>query len=879
MTAPRRRRFWRADVGAEVDAELRFHLEMRARDYEARGLAPAEAMREARARFGDVARVRDALVTHDAARERRHDRRERMQRLAHDVRLALRGFRRAPAFAASTVLILALGIGMAVAVATVADAVLRRPLPVRDQNRLAVLWTWHDPAVELAPTMDHLRAFRRETRTLRQVAGVAHWGANEVPLLDGDRALLLGRSVVTGDFFDVLGVRPALGRLLRAEDEASGAPKVLVLSHAAWRTRFGGDPRVVGRRLVDPFTRDVLTVVGVAPPGLDYPTGVDYWMPMWPGGVEVYAVGRLVPGATRDAAAAELLATVRRLAPERDLRGATAVPLAEAIVGDVRPALVALTAAVALLLLLAAVNVGGLLLVRAAARGREIAVRRAIGARPGDVARLLLVECALLGAAGGALGLACAEGLRHALVALAPVQLPRLDVVGLRGAPLGLALAATLATVLVFGVFPAVVAARVTPGAALRHDARSGRGSRGARLARQWLVGAQVALAVVMLAGAGLVARSLARLEGEALGYAPEQLTLAYVSWNAARDTTYAGRVRWGTEMLARIRALPGVAAATPMLVPPFIGANFWRARFEVERGTAAGRDTTPFLPMEAADAQYFRTFGIPIVRGRGFGPGDRAGAPQAVVVSELVARRIWPGADPIGRRIRIPLPSGVEAPPGYTDWRTVVGVAGDTRFRVLREATPTVYVPWDQFDGWQGGFAVRSTGDPTALAAAVRRAAREIDPQLHVYRVETMDEALGVPLAQPRLTTMLLTGFGAAALLLAAVGLYGVVSAVVGERTRELGVRMALGATPAQVRRAVLRGALVVSVAGTLAGLAGALAGSRLLTSLLYEVSPTDPVTLVGVGTLLVVVALAAAYAPARRATRIDPARTLRAE
>lgn len=853
---------------------------MRERDYEARGLAPEAAAAAARARFGDLAAVRQQLVTHDQARERRRERRERMAHWEQHVRLALRGVRRAPAFAASVVGILALGIGMAVAMATVFDAVLRRPLPVRDEGALTVLWTYHDPAVELTPTLDQVRTFARETRTLAAVAATAHWGANEQPMTDGDRALLLRRGMVTGNFFAVLGARSALGRLLRPEDEAKGAPKVLVLSHAAWRRHFGADPGVVGRRLVEPYLRDVYTVVGVAPPGLDYPVGADYWMPMWAeaGMQEVFVVGRLAPGATRPAAAGELLAAMRRLAPQKNLTGATAQPFADVIVGDVRPALVVLTAAVALLLAITCVNVGGLLLVRAAARGRELAVRRAIGARPGDLVRQLGTESALLGLVGGALGLALAEGLRRALLALAPAELPRLDVLALAGTPVRLALAVTLGTVVVVGLFPALVAAGVAPMAALRRDARAGEGSRRGSAVRRALVGAQVALAVVLLAGAGLLGRSLARLEQLDLGYAPEHLAIAAVSWDVPRERDFAERLAWGRQVTEALAATPGVRAATPILVPPFSGANVWRGRFVAEGRGEVARDAAPFLPIEVGGADYFRTFGVPLVRGRGFRDADRAAAPKVVVVSEAVARRLFPGVDPVGRRLRLlPTPGG--PPDDSGDWRTVVGVVRDTRFRALREATPAVYIPFEQLDGWQGLLAVRATGDPAALAATVRRVVRAVRPDLDAYQVQAMDDALAEPLARPRLTAGLLGGFSAAALLLAAVGLYGALAALVGERTREFGVRLALGARPAQVRAGVLRGALALVGAGTLAGLAVAVAGGRVLAALLYEVRPADPLTLAGVGALLVGVGLAAAYVPARRATRVDPARALRAE
>jgi predicted permease len=795
-------------------------------------------------------------------------------RFVRDVRLALRGLRRAPAFTVSAVVVLALGIGMAAAMTSVYDAVLRRPLPVRDPDRVAVLWTYQQPDVELAPSLSATREWARASRLVRGVAGVSHWGAADGPVLDGDRPVVLKRALASGNFFDVLGARPAVGRLLRPEDDAKGAPAVMVLSYSAWRTQFGGDPSVVGRRLLEPYTRRELTVVGVAPAGLDYPSGAGYWVPaeaLWRADqLQVIAVARLAPGASADAARAEYFAVAKRLLSQFKLRGATASTFTAAVLGDVRPFLVVLTSAVGLLLLIACVNVGGLLLVRAAARARELAVRRALGARYADVVRQLLAESGVLAALGGAAGLACAVVMRRLLVAAAPAGVPRLDVVALEGVPLGTALAVTLLALLVAGVAPALGAARVDLASPIRQDARAGR-SRRAAAVRGWLVASQVALAVVMLAAAGLLSRSLARLETLPLGYRAERLAILSVSWNGARDSTREQIFAWGERAVARLGAIPGVSAVSPILIPPFMGPNVFRSRFLPAGAAAASGDTASYFPLEIGNHELFRALGLPVLRGRGFLPSDREGAPQVAVLSESAARRLWPGEDALGKRMRLPQDTSGE-------WVTVVGIVPDTRYRALREATPTVYSPWRQ-SFWQGTFAVRSSRDLASLVPAMRRALRDVDPQLALWDARTMDEMLDAPLAQPRLGAWLVSAFSATALLLAAVGLYGVVAGVVRERTREIGVRLTLGATPARVWRDVVRGALAIVGVGAAVGLAGALAGSRLVAALLFEVSPTDPLTLAAVCLLLLGVALVAAYLPARRASRVDPARALRAD
>jgi putative ABC transport system permease protein len=806
-----------------------------------------------------------------------------MNRLGRDVRLALRGFRRTPTFVAAVLAILGLGIGMAVAMFTAFQTILVRRLPVADQDRVAVLWTYRTPGVELSALATDLPAIRRASRTMRDIAGVVHWGTYATPMLDGDQTRVISRSFVTPNFFAVLGARPVIGRLLNESDEVDDCPCSMVLSYSVWKSEFAGSSAVLGRQLRDPYLGGTYTIIGVAPAGLDYPLGVGSWTQIArPWADDVLAVARLAPGSTVDAARGELFSIVDKLRPGLKLTGAVGQTLTTVVLGDVRPIFVALLSAVALLLLIACVNVGNLFLVRAASRTRELAIRRAIGASYADLVRQLLVESSLLALAGGALGVLCAQALLRGLVALAPPQLPRLDTVRLHGSLLGVAVAVTVLSVLLFGVLPALVAARVNLASPLRADSRSGTESRRRRRTRDSLVGFQVALALVMLAGAGLLTQSLRRLEQLDLGYRAEHLSIVGLAWDAHRYDTPAKMVEWGERVARQLRAVPGVTGVAPIVVPPFVGQNIWLARIEAEGTTAAAVNPVMEVPAEITDADYFRTFRTPVLEGRSFLDTDREGAQFVALVSQSVARRFWPGQNPIGKHIRYTVAThapGVVLPNGLLNWRTVVGVVPDTRFRTLRETSPGVYLPWRQFWGWQGTFAVRSSGDIAGLATTMRAAVRQADPTLTLWHIRSMDDMLGAPLSGPRLGAVLLVAFAAVALVLAAVGLYGVMASTVRDQTREIGIRIALGATPSRIRDTVLRRAMIVAGVGATVGLAIALASTHLLRSLLFEVSPTDPVTLAAVSVILLAVALFAAYLPARRATRVDPVQALRAE
>jgi predicted permease len=766
---------------------------------------------------------------------------------------------------------------MATAMFTVFRTVVLRELPVSDADQIVTLWTFRDPTVTLALTQPQVDGLRRESRTLHDAAGVVHWGAQAIPMTENGRPLLLKQAMVTANFFDVLGARPALGRLLRPEDGPEGATPVTVISYQVWQREFGGDPQVLGRYLTTTEDLESYEIVGVAPPGLDYPVGVDYWTR--PRAFDlVNVVARLAPNATPAAARSEFLSIAQALDRDRPEpvhpTRAGVESLTQAVLGDTRSVLVALTAAVGLLLLIACVNVGNLLLLRSTLRVREIAIRRALGASWGQVAQLLLVESTLLGAAGGGLGLACAVGLLRVLLASAPGQLPRMDMIRVTGAPVGVVTGVTLLAVLLFGVLPALAAAQgdsLAP--ALQLDSRSGRWTRQGRRVRQSLVASQVALAVVLLAGAGLLVRSLQHLETLDLGYGTDRLSIVELAIPFVNYDSEPKLHALFDELYQRLRAVPGVTALTPVLYRPFVGANLMQVTPVLEGQTQAEVEANPLVPLEVGGSEYFRTFQIPILRGRGFLDSDRENDPKIAVVSEAIARRFWPGQDPIGKRLRLPGAFG-----DGTEWRTVVGVAGDIRFRRLREPTPTIYLPWRQLITF-GTFAVRTRDNLPSVLPAMRRTAREVDSHINISAAGTLDDYLAEPLAQPRLAAFLLSGFSVVALLLGAIGLYGVMASAVREQAHEIGVRMALGATPERVRWEVLGRALAVATVGVAVGLGGALVGSRVLAALLFEVSPTDPATLGGVCILLLAVAFMAAYVPARQATRVDPVQALRAE
>lgn len=822
-----------------------------------------------------------------------------MRSLRSLVRSIARPYSRAPAHAWTVTATLALGIALASATGTIARAIAFDGLPVTDVDRLVVLW-----GTDGSGSFTHLPISPRDVaplaESMRSVATIAasdYNGASEwvFRTQEGDAApLRLRGALAGGTLFDVLGTAPLIGRGLRPDDDVIGAPRVMVLSHSAWQSRFGGDPEVLGRSLHAVQRGATYTIVGVMPPGLDFPRGVDFWTAFAPtaarnGSLEqslwaVDVVARLSPGATPAQAREALTAFYGVLATQgrTPYAGARASvrTLTALVTGDVRPAFTALAAAALVVLLATCGNVVALLLVRLGVRRRELAVRTAIGAPRRRLMGELMAEHLVLATAGGAVGAAVAVVLVRAFVALAPPGLPRAADLGVEWSLLAAVVAVTSLVTLVVGVVPAFVASRVAPAVVLGSGRRgAGGGSSDARV-RRILVGAQVALALVLLVGASLVTRSLARLTALDLGLpTADQIGFVTLVTPAPGDVAVsstadesARMARWRStleSLLAELQAAPGIVSAAPVAATPFSGVGGWDARLTPEGAAPNDSARRPYLNLEVTNQDYLRVTGIPLLRGRWLSAADGEDAPRSIVLSERAARALFPGEDALGRRVFL-----------WSDLvATVVGIVGDSRYRDLFEARPSVYVPYRQFDAATTTLAIRTQGDPSALASLVRDVVARSDPALLVQGRGALRALMEAPLARPRLLAAVLGVYAATIVLLAIAGLYAVVAGSVASRRQEFGVRAALGATMPQLVLLVLREGMVVAATGAAVGVLMALSATRLLASVLYDVSPTDAATLTGSAIALLAACALATLLPAWSAGRADPASALRAE
>jgi predicted permease len=808
----------------------------------------------------------------------------------HDLRQAGRGLWRAPAFSLAAVLTLALGTAGTTVMFTLVQGVLLRPLPVREPERLLVAWK-ENPVAAVAHWPFESRevdVIGRESRLFERVGAVSYYPASPGVVFENGTPRYLSGASVSGTFFEVLGAPPLLGRTLRPQDDVAGAEHVLVLTHAFWRSRYGGAPDVVGRRLT--IADRPFRIVGVMPPDVAYPRGVEAWTtlqaaastmsnPAFREGLlrDVDLVARLRPGVTLEQARSELAGMVTRLESDQSaesLRGQRPVvrSYAEVVAGDVRPAMLALLAAVGLGLLIASANVANLLLLRGEARRPELSVRAALGAGRGRLARQLFAESLLLALAAGALGFGAARVLLPLAVRLAPGGLPRLEAIRVDPVVALFAFAVGLAAAGLAGSVPALVATRLDLARELG-GVRQLAGGAAARRGRRLLVVAQVALAVTIVAAAGLLARSLLWLQTVDRGLAADRLV--FVELSALGNEHSAGTrplPQFLDDVVARLEATPGIDGATPVNTPPFAGTGGWDLPvFSAFGQSLESVERNPALNLEAVHPTYFSTFQVPLVRGRAFTHGDREGTPDVAIVSEDLAARTWPGQDPIGKRLKFGRPDSKEP------WRTVVGVARPTRYRELAEPRPTLYLPAPQFMVSATTLVVRTTLPLARVAELARACVAAVDPATRVTRLRSFAEHAAGPLARPRFNAFLIGVFGVSALLLAAIGLYAVMAAHVRQRYAELGLRMALGATAGDVRRLVLGEGLRLAAAGAVIGMAGAVAAGRILRTLLFGVTPLDPLSLLGAVALLVAAAALACYLPARRATRLDPLVVLR--
>ena len=799
-----------------------------------------------------------------------------------DLRFALRGLRRQPGFTAVALVALALGIGANTAIFSIVNGVLLRPLPYAEPDRLVQIW--RDLRLQGGPAQEWASPpvffeWQAESDVFEKVAAVGGWGPTLTGESDPER---LAGAMVSRDYFDVLGVRPVLGRTFTRDEDRPDGPPAVVLSGPLWR-RLGADPDLVGRAIV--LNGRPATVVGVLPDG---------FRPAVVPGAEIFGasrldpasrarnylvlrtIGRLKAGVSIDAARARLEALAGRLEanyPDTDKGARIAlVPLHEQIAGPLRPAIMVLVGAVAFVLLIACANVANLLLARASARGRELAVRAALGAGRWRIARHLLTEAMVLAAGGAVLGVLLASWSVDALVAASPIGTAGFDDLGVDPTVLGYTAVIAAMTGLVFGLAPVLSAGRARAMLALKDAARGGAAGGGRRL-RAALVVTEIAVSLVLLVGAGLLGRSFVQLLAVDPGYRTDRVLTAPLG---APESRYAERPQVAAfydRVLERAGALPGVRRAALVSILPLVpGDN--DANFSIEgRPEPANDFDRPVAWYRMASAGYFDTMGIRIVRGRGFTEEDTVAAPGVVTVNETLAGRYWPGEDPVGRRIR--LGGGPDAPPA-----TVVGVVSDVRQRGLDQPpVAEMYLPYRQMPSRFMTLVLATEGDPSSVAAPLRAAIREIDPDLALAGIATMDELRASSVTGPRFLMGLVGAFALAALVLAAIGIYGVVSYGVAQRTSEIGVRMALGAGRGDVLRLVVGGGLRLALAGVALGVAGALAATRAMATLLFGVTATDPATFVATTVALAGVATAASLVPALRATRIDPIEALRAE
>ena len=858
----------------DMDDEMRFHVDMEAADLVARGVAPDEARRRALLTFGGVARFKDE------GRDARGV--GPLEDFIRDVRFGARGLRRRPGFAAVVVLTLAIGIGGTTAIFGAVHGVLLAPLPYREPERIVTVWT--NDRVEgedrqaVAPA--NFLDWRARQRTFATFTSARPYSMD---YLGPDGPEHLGTWLVTQGFFETFGVRPLLGRTFVSDEYTAGRDHVVVLGEEIWRSRFAADPRILGRQLtLDSIPR---TIVGVMPRSFRFPPGREVWQPMVFDEDEtklrratyLTVAGRLGPSATLPAARADLGAVAAQLAREYPRTntgvGVTLVPLPEQTVGHVRSALLVLMAAVAMVLLIACGNVAGLLLARAVQREREVAVRVALGAGRGRILRQLGAESLVLALAGGLAGLLVAFGGLAAIRALGPGSLPRLDELAIGPSVLAFALATTLGAAVVFGIAPAVHTAPLDVRDKLSAgSARSGGSGRPRRRLQNAFVVVQFALALVLLVGAGLLVRSFVSLLRVERGFDPHNvLAVTVQSWGYyPSPERRAGFVR---EATARLGALPGISAAgmtSSLPFAPAIGAN--EAGLEVEGQPVASPGEAQSVRTAAVTSGYFDALRIRLRTGRLFVATDAFGAAPVAVVSEALARRYWPNGSALGQRIKL---SG-----GPAVMRSIIGVVADVRHGGLHEAPrATVYVPHAQSPTGANAFVIRTTGDPFAALAQVRAEFRSINPSMPLASTTTLESLLDDSLRERRFHLALLGAFAVVALLLAALGVYGVMSHATSERTHEIGVRMALGARGTDVLGMVMRQGATLAVAGALGGLLGAAAVTRLLRGMLYGVTPLDPLAYLGAGALLLAAATLACYLPARRASRLDPVRALRAE
>jgi putative ABC transport system permease protein len=874
-----------ADIAREVDRELRFHLDMRAQELMDAGMGPQAARLAALQSFGDVPTIAAECRTISTRGARTRARRALMTGLLHDLRFALRSLRKSPGFTLVSVLTLALGIGANTAVFSMIRGVLLRPLPYEHGERLVYL---RQPAplggvvnAQFSPL--ELADYRQRSRAMESLV---EYHSMPFILLGQGEPRRVQTGVVSANFFDVLGVRPLRGRAFRPGEDQPSAEPVLVLSYGFWMNRLGGDPAIVGKTFE--MNDRIHTVIGVLPPVPQYPAENDVYMPSSSCPFRMgqftlntrtarmlHIFGRMAPGMTVVQAQTELegiAGTLRSEYPASYPSGQgftiSATSLHDELTKDARPTLLLLIGTTAFVLLIACANIANLTLARLTRRSREMALRAALGADRVRLFRQMLTESGLLALAGGMLGLALAAATMRLLTGFAARFTPRASEISLDGEVLAFTLVVCVLTGLAFAVLPALPA-RANLVAALKEGRAAVSGGGSSRI-RAALVVAQVAVSMVLLIGSGLMLRSLLELQSVNPGFDSQRVLTMTMDLNWSRYTSNDLILGFHDRLNARLTAQPGVVSTASTLTFPLDGHRRFNVSFLIEGQPPAEDGAQPLGDLRSASPEYFPTLGIPLVTGRLFTPSDGPKSPQVAIVNQTLARRYFPTETAVGKRI--------SADTGET-WITIVGVVGDVRHYGLQsESTDEVYLPFAQLPIRESSFLVRTTADPAAMARRIGEEVLSIDPGQPIANVQTLEEVRGEALANPRLTTTLVLLFALLALCITAAGLGGVVAFSVSQRTQEIGVRMALGAGRGEVLGMVLREGLRLVGLGLVLGALAAVLLGRLITGLLYHVETTDPITFVGMGLVLVLIAAVACLVPARRAATVDPLVALRA-
>lgn len=808
----------------------------------------------------------------------------------HDIRYAFRMLLKRPGFTLIVVLTLALGIGANTTIFSAIDAVLLNPLPYKDPDRLMVVWEtnkqlgpemWDRNEVAIGNFLD----FRSRNQVFEQVGSLFYTNMHLTGTGDPQR---LQGCVVTTNFFQVLGVQPVLGRSFLPEEEKPGSPFTVVISHDLWQRQFGSDPSVINKSLT--LNGHQVAVIGVMPPRFEvqFPTSwhVDMWVPMVidvadpdyhdRGTNFLYTLARLKQDVSRQQAQADMSLIASQLQqqyPETNAdRGVRVVPLHKQLVGNIESYLYMLFAAVGFVLLIACANVAGLLLARVTTRHREVAIRMAVGASRWRLIRQLLTESVILSAISGLLGLLLAYGGIKLLVSLTPSEVPRLHEIGLHVPVFLWTLAISIVTGLLFGLAPALQASKADLNTALKESSGRNPGSFQGSGLRNVLVVSEVAVALLLLVGAGLMTKSFFRLQQVDPGFDATNL----LSMNIALPTSKYRETQTNIffdQLIERVQSLPGVKSVAGISPLPLSDNNVSKGVL-IEGAPVVALADRPSVGVRIITPNYFPTMSIPVLKGRSFSAQDRDNTPNVIVVNEALASRLWPDQDPIGKRL------GFEDDPGKQVWREIVGVVGNVRHKALEiDVMPEAYFPYQQVPENFMSLVVRTTSDPASMIPAIRNQVLSIDKDQPVSDIKTMEQRVAKSVASSRFVMLLLSSFSVLALGLAAVGIYGVMAYLVTQRTQEIGVRMALGAQKRDVLRMVVGKGMVLAIIGTAIGLVASLALTRLMRSLLFQVTPTDWFTFVIASMILLIVALLACYIPARRATKLDPLIALRYE